>query len=80
LYGRSTGDEDKVRRGNAALSAAITALTAQMAAFSTQLNNNAYNNVNNNRNHPNRGGEHTHGESDLEYYERRYYKRLKDDY
>ncbi|CAJ2667029.1 unnamed protein product [Trifolium pratense] len=77
----------------AGLTGAITALTTQMTTLSNNVNNNKINpnrggeripviRVRNNNQTivTYIKSEHTRGESDLEYYERRYYKRLKDDY
>ncbi|CAJ2667684.1 unnamed protein product [Trifolium pratense] len=77
----------------AGLTGAITALTTQMTTLSNNVNNNRINpnrggeripviRVRNNNQTivTYIKSEHTRGESDLEYYERRYYKRLKDDY
>ncbi|KAK2418850.1 XH/XS domain-containing protein [Trifolium repens] len=79
----------------AALTAAITALTTQVNNINNNSNNNRNNKNRNNRggepipvirvrNNKHivvmyKKSEHTH-ESDLEYYERRYYNKLKDDY
>ncbi|KAK2400521.1 XH/XS domain-containing protein [Trifolium repens] len=80
----------------AALTATITALTTQVNNIINNNNNNNRNNKNRNnregepipviwvRNNKHivvmyKKSEHTH-ESDLEYYERRYYNKLKDDY
>ncbi|CAJ2634073.1 unnamed protein product [Trifolium pratense] len=77
----------------AGLTGAITALTTQMTTLSNNVNNNRINpnrggeripviRVRNNNQTivTYIKSEHTRGESDLEYYERRYYKRLKDGY
>ncbi|PNX63899.1 subtilisin-like protease, partial [Trifolium pratense] len=100
------GDQPITRTIFGGLTTMVKALSTQMAALTTKLNNNANNNNNintnkSNRNNSNKGdepipvirvrnnnhtivtyikSEHTRDESDLEYYERRYYKRLKDDY